>query len=176
MIKVIGLCLLIVLCSNPATVMAAECSQPASISVESVVSYDFDDPDDYIEETSELARGTKPPTSSWDLGSNDYSVQFVMDSAIFTNVLFENHSGEIYLNITNTCSEDTALICELYAEGKNPKNGDMPATSATIDTNGSWNVKFYNLNTETSYYVRFVKVHDEVDVTGKGTFSVNEIK
>lgn len=174
--KVIGLCLLIVLCTNPVTIMAAEYSTPVAISVESKVSYDFDNPDDYIEETNELTRGTKPPTSSWDLGSNDYSVQFVMNSAIFTNVLFENHSGEIYLNITNTSSEDTALICELYAEGKDPKNGDMPTTSATIDTNGSWNVKFCNLNTETSYYVRFVKVHDEVDVTGKGIFSVNEIK
>lgn len=156
--------------------MAAEYSQPAAISAESEESYDFDDPDDYIEGTNELARGTKPPTSFWDLGRNDYSVQFVMNSAIFTNVLFKNHSGEIYLNITNTSSEATALICELYEEGKNPKNDDMPATSATIDTNGSWNVKFYNLDTETSYYVRFVKVHDEVDVTGKGTFSVNEIK
>lgn len=174
--KIIGLGLLIVLCTNPITAMAAEHSEPAVISVESENCYDFDDPDDYIEETNELARGTKPPTSSWDLGSNDYSVQFVMNSAIFTNVLFKNHSGEIYLNITNTSSEDTALICELYAEGKDPKNDDMPATSATIDTNGSWNVKFYNLNTETSYYVRFVKVHDEVDVTGKGIFSINEIK
>lgn len=127
-------------------------------------------PSDFLIKTdgNAVIMGTEVPTTSWDLGANDYTIQFVFDSAIYSNVNFSNHGGEFYLDITTTSTVDQALTVELIEKGKT-----TPATSALIDTNGSWNVRFYNLNTSKEYYLKFIKIHDGVDVTGLGTVHVN---
>lgn len=111
-----------------------------------------------------VIQGTTAPTTSWDLSANDYVIQFVFDSAIYSNVNFSNHGGEFYLDITTSSSKDQPLTVELIEKGKT-----TPATSALIDTDGSWSVRFYNLDTSKQYYLKFIKIHDGIDVTGRGT-------
>lgn len=109
-------------------------------------------------------RGTSAPSTDWDLGSHDYTIQFITSVAIFSNVNFKNHNGEFYINLTCKSDVDQAMYVQLYEEGSS-----KVAAEVTIDTHGVWNVHFYNLNTSKAYYLRFVKIDDGVSVYGHGT-------
>lgn len=110
------------------------------------------------------SRGTSAPSTDWDLGSHDYTIQFITSVAIFSNVNFKNHNGEFYINLTCTSDVDQAMYVQLYEEGSS-----KVAAEVTIDTDGAWKVHFYNLNTSKAYYLRFIKIDDGVSVYGHGT-------
>lgn len=56
------------------------------------------------------------------------------------------------------------MYVQLYEKGSS-----KVATEVIIDTDGAWNIHFYNLDTSKAYYLRFVKIDDGVSVYGYGT-------
>ena len=113
---------------------------------------------------TQQSRGTSAPSSEWDLSAHDYTLQFDMTVAVFTNVNFKNHNGEFHINITCTSEKDQVMYVQLYQKGSN-----TVAAEIAIDTDGVWNLRCYNLDTSKSYYLRFVKIDDGVSVYGLGT-------
>lgn len=109
-------------------------------------------------------RGTYAPTTSWDLSSHDYTIQFVTSNTVFSNVNFEKHNGDFYLDINCTSDKDQTMYVLLYEKGST-----MSVTESKIDTDGGWNIHFYNLDTSKEYFLRFVKIDDGVSVYGYGT-------
>lgn len=114
--------------------------------------------------TPQQSRGTSAPSSEWDLSSHDYTLQFDMSVAIFTNVNFKNHGGEFHVSINCSSDVDQTMYVQLYEKGSS-----KVAAEVIIDTDGAWNIRWYNLNTSKSYYLRFVKIDDGVSVYGLGT-------
>lgn len=109
-------------------------------------------------------RGTSAPSTNWDLSSHNYTIQFTTSVAIFSNVNFSKHNGEFYIDIDCTSDEDQTMYVQLYEKGSS-----KVATEVIIDTDGAWNIHFYNLDTSKAYYLRFVKIDDGVSVYGYGT-------
>ncbi len=111
--------------------------------------------DPLIRVDNNIGIGTESPSTSCDLSANNYNIQFVYDSAFYSGVNFSNHGSDIYLDITYSSTDSTddqPFIVELIEKG-----GSTPATSALIDSNGTWSVRFYNLDTSKEYYLKFIK-------------------
>lgn len=131
---------------------------PAGVAYESTT-------DSAARNTSNIqTRGTSAPEDDWDLSSHDYTIQFTTSVAIYSNVNFTNHDGEFYIDIDMESDEDQTMYVQLYEKGSS-----KVAAEVIIDTDGGWDVHFYNLDTSKAYYLRFVKIDDGVSVYGYGT-------